>query len=457
MEQTYMKERPVVGLVLAMSLPMMLSMTVSSLYNIVDSYYVAALSEDALTALSLVYPLQNLITAVTIGFSVGINAAIAYFLGAGETDRAARAAGGGLWYSTVHGVVLAVGCIAVLPAFLGLFTRDAAVAELGVRYGRIAFAFAPVVAWSMALEKMHQAAGRMVGTMLGMLCGCVSNIVLDPVLIFGLGPFPAMGIEGAALATGIGQTLGFAFFLGLCRVRPLPMRVDRAAFRPDRDMARTLYGVGVPAALNMALPSALVAALNVILAADGQVYVLALGVYYKLQTFLYLPANGIVQGMRPLIGYNYGAGESARVRSIYRVALAMAGAIMAAGTVVCWAAPGELAGLFSRNPATVAAGARALRIISLGFLVSAVSVISCGALEGLGMGGPSFAISALRCGVILIPAALVLDGAMGPEGVWHAFWITEAVTAACAAVIYRCALRRGRRAEGKHPPDTSRR
>ena len=224
-------------------------------------------------------------------------------------------------------------------------------------------------------------------------------------------------------------------------VRPIRVHVSRRYLKADRQLDRKLYAVGIPATLNMALPSLLISALNAILAAYGQIYVVVLGVYYKLQTFLYLPANGIVQGMRPVIGYNYGAGEHMRVRRIYQITLAMSSAIMLLGTVVCLAIPQQLIGMFSTNPETVQAGGTALRIISAGFIVSAVSVTSSGALEGLGKGVPSLIISLLRYTVIIIPAAFLLSRIFGPDGVWHAFWIAEAVTAVIAILIYRRAVR----------------
>ena len=188
--------------------------------------------------------------------------------------------------------------------------------------------------------------------------------------------------------------------------------------RPDRQMAGKLYAVGIPATLNLALPSLLISALNGILAAYSQSYVVILGVYYKLQTFLYLPASGIVQGMRPLIGYNYGAGEMKRVRKIYQIALVMNLIIMAVGTIICLAVPEALIGLFTDNPATVREGALALRIICAGFILSAVSVTSSGSLEGMGKGTPSLIISVCRYVAVIIPAALILSGIL-------ADWITS--------------------------------
>lgn len=437
MQQTFMKTRPIFPLVLSMSLPMVISMMVASLYNIVDSYYVAKISEDAMTALSLIYPMQNLINAVTIGFSIGANAVISYHLGAQDLRRAGDAAVQSIVYNAVHGVLLTVGCIAAAPFFLGLFTEDAQVIRLGVRYCRIAFSFAVFVAVSMSMEKIFQAAGKMLMTMLCMLSGCVVNILLDPILIFGWGPFPQMGIEGAALATGIGQVLSLALYVICYFTRSLPVRIRFSPGAFDLRLAKKMYAVGIPAALNLALPSLLVSCLNMILAAYSQVYVLVLGVYYKLQTFLYLPANGIVQGMRPIIGYNFGAGEHERVKQIYRAALLLSVGIMGIGTVLCWLIPGQLMGLFSSNADTIAAGAAALRIISAGFVVSSVSVISCGALEGLGMGRPSLVISLLRYALLILPAAFLLSRLWGADGVWHAFWITEAITAVISRILYQ--------------------
>lgn len=436
MNQTYMKDRPVLPLVLSMSLPMVLSMLVNSLYNIVDSFFVARISEDAMTALSLVYPIQNLINAVTIGFSIGVNAVISYYLGAQDRERAGAAAAHGLLLNALHGLILMAGSIAVMPVFLSLFTSGITL-ELGLRYSNIAFLFSVIIAAGMSYEKIFQAEGRMLTSMLCMLCGCLTNIILDPLMIFGIGPFPALGMEGAALATGTGQLVNLLLYIVIGCVRPLSVQIRWKAFRLNKEIALKIYAVGLPASLSLALPSLLISALNRILSAYSQSYMLVLGVYYKLQTFLYLPANGIVQGIRPLMGYNFGAEEHGRVREIYKTALALAAGIMALGTVLCWAVPGQLMGLFAESAETVEIGATALRIISGGFIVSAVSVISCGALEGLGRGGPSLLISLLRCAVLIIPAALLFSRLWGPAGVWHTFWITELLTAVFSLLLCR--------------------
>ena len=440
MNDTFMKEKPIFPLLVSMALPMVISMLVNALYNIVDSLFVAQISEDAMTALSLVYPVQNLINAIAIGFGVGINAQIALHLGAGEHKKANMAATHGLMLSLLHGVVITVVSILIMPTFLRMFTSDETVIRMGVTYSRIAFLFSTVIMATLAFEKIFQAVGRMRVTMVGLMAGSVCNIILDPMLIFGIGPFPKMGIAGAALATGIGQILTLTIYLFVYNTTEISVRVRRDCMTPNRKMDVSLYAIGIPAILNLALPSLLVSFLNSILAAYSQVYVVVLGIYYKLQTFLYLPANGFVQGMRPLIGYNYGAQEHARVKKLFQLTLLMSAAIMAAGTVICQLASGQLMGLFTQNPETIAAGQTALRIISIGFVISAVSTTASGALEGLGKGAESLVIALCRYVVFIMPLAALLCNWLGADGVWHAFWLTEVLAAVVSGIVYRRAV-----------------
>lgn len=445
MNEAFMKEKPVVPLMLSMALPMVLSMMVNSLYNIVDSFFIAQISENAMMALSLVYPVQNFINSVGVGFGIGINAAIALFLGAGERDAADRAASQGMVMTILHGVVLLVVSISIIPAFLRMFTTSEEIVDLGIRYSHVAFSFSLVITVGMTFEKIFQAVGRMKVTMISLLFGCVTNIVLDPMLIFGISPFPEMGIEGAALATGIGQVLTLIIYVAVYLIRPLPVSITIKRMKPEKTILCKIYSIGIPGTLNLALPSFLISALNVILATYSEVYILVLGIYYKLQTFLYLPANGIVQGMRPLMGYNYGAGEHKRVRRIYQVALCMSGIIMIAGTIVCLLFPEVLMGLFTGTAATIHAGEVALRIISGDFIVSTISVTSAGALEGLGKGTQSLIISICRYVVIIIPVAFLLSRWLGAVGVWHAFWVAETLTALIALVVYRKSVAEGQK------------
>ncbi len=446
-EQTFMKEKKILPLVLSMSLPMVISMGVNSLYNIVDSYFVAKMSEDAMTALALVYPVQNIITAIAVGFGIGTNAVISYFMGARQQEDADRATTQGMLFNLLHGILLAVICIGVMPAFLRMFSSDEKVISLALIYAERAFIFAPVIAAGVAFEKIFQSVGRMKVSMFCMMCGFVANIILDPMMIFGIGIFPEMGIAGAAYATDIGQAITLIAYLVFYVARPIPVKIRKKYLKPDRSITAKLYGIGIPAALNIALPSFLISALNGILAGFSGSYVLVLGVYYKLQTFIYLTGNGIVQGIRPLVGYNYGAGEHGRVREIYRTAIRLTAVVMLVGTVLSWTIPGQLIGMFTSNADTIRIGIQALHIVSLGFIVSAVSVTTCGFLEGMGKGTSSLCISLSRYVVVMIPAAFLLSRFMGANGVWTAFAVTEFITAVYAYCVYRNCVKKFLRKE----------
>ena len=226
MNQDFMKEKPVFPLLLSMGVPMILSMILGALYNIVDSIFVSKISEDAMTALSLVYPIQNLIHAAGVGFGIGMNAAIARILGEGKSREANMAASQGMPLSLIHGLVLTVLGIAAMPWFLRMFTDDETTIAYGLAYANIVLLFSAVDALGMAYEKIYQAVGKMVLAMMSVLVGCLTNIVLDPLLIFGLGPFPEMGIEGAAWATGIGQTAALVFYVVVNGLRPLNVKIS---------------------------------------------------------------------------------------------------------------------------------------------------------------------------------------------------------------------------------------
>ena len=437
MNQEFMKKKPILPLVISMALPMTISMLVNALYNIVDGYFVAKISEDAMTALSLVFPLQNVLTAITVGFGIGINAVVAFYLGANDKKTADTAASLGMFFNIIHGVVLTVLFLTTIPVFLKLFTGNKDVISSGMQYSYVVFSFCIPVSISMTFEKTFQAVGRMKVSMICMMAGCVTNIILDPLFIFGAGFIPAMGIKGAAIATVTGQCVTLLAYFLFYTFSSVPVRFSLKELHFDGKIYKKLYSIGIPAGLNMALPSLQIFVLNKILSVYQGGYVLVLGSYYKLQTFIYLPSNGIIQGIRPLIGYNYGAGERKRVEQIYRLTLELTAGIMAIGTALCWLIPGELIGLFTENPETITIGIAALHIISLGFILSAVSVTSSGALEALGRGMASLVISVMRYVAVIIPAAFVLSHLIGVTGVWWAFVCTESVTAMVAYVLYR--------------------
>ena len=362
---------------------------------------------------------------------------IAFYLGAKDIQNANDIANQGFILSLIHGIVLTIGGIAVINPFLKAFTSNDGIIKLGIEYCSVVFLFTTINSLNLYFEKLFQSFGNMKITMIGLGVGCITNIVLDPIMIFGLGFMPKMGIKGAALATGIGQCVTFVIYIVYYLAKPTSVKVDKAYLKLTGKTIKSLYLIGIPAILNLALPSLLISSLNAILATLSQVYVLVLGVYYKLQTFLYLTANGIVQGMRPIIAYNYGAKEYKRVKKIYNYVLIMIAVIMAVGTVLCLTIPCNIISLFTTNAETVKVGASALKIISAGFVVSAVSVTSCGALEALNKGKESLVISLCRYLVIIVPCAFVLSKIVGANGVWNAFWITEALTAVISFVVYK--------------------
>ncbi len=443
MDQTYMKEKPVVPLLLSMGIPVIISMIAGALYNLVDSIFVAMISENAMTAISLVYPVQNLAHAAGVGFGVGINAMVARRLGEGKEQMANQTASQGIFLSVVHGIVLTVLGMAIIPYFLKMFTSDEETISYGLTYFYNVFLFSTIDTMGMAYEKVYQSVGKMKISMAAVLIGCLVNVVLDPIFIFGLGPVPELGIRGAAWATGIGQTSSLLFYLILNRIKPLNVKILIRDMRPSKEICAGMYSVGIAAALNMALTSLLLTALNAILAPFSQVYILVLGIYYKLQALLYQAASGVVQGMRPLIGYNYGAAEYERVKKIFRAALCIVGVIMITGTLLGEIVPGFLMRLFTQSAFTVETGITTLRIISPGFVMSALSVIASGAFEGLGMGAKSLKISLMRYALIIIPIAFCLSRIIGPVGVWHSFWIAELITAFYAGMSWKntCSLR----------------
>lgn len=339
MNQEFMKKKPILPLVISMALPMTISMLVNALYNIVDGYFVAKISEDAMTALSLVFPLQNVLTAITVGFGIGINAVVAFYLGANDKKNADTAASLGMFFNIIHGVVLTVLFLTTIPVFLKLFTGNKDVISSGMQYSYVVFSFCIPVSISMTFEKTFQAAGRMKVSMICMMAGCVTNIILDPLFIFGAGFIPAMGIKGAAIATVTGQCVTLLAYFLFYTFSSIPVRFSLKELHFDGKICKKLYSIGIPAGLNMALPSLQVFVLNKILSVYQGGYVLVLGSYYKLQTFLYLTANGVVQGMRPVLSFNYGAGEHKRVRNIFICSLSIIGIVMTLGTILCLIAP----------------------------------------------------------------------------------------------------------------------
>ena len=427
---------PVRRLLLNMAWPMMLSMLIQALYNLVDSMFVAQLSSDGFVALALVYPIQTLMIAVCVGTGVGFNALLARRLGEGRPDEANRVVANGYFVYLVCWVVFLVLGVGLAPVFMGLFAPgQPQVIDYGIQYLSIVTGASVGICMQFAGERTLQATGNTVGPMVIQGIGAVINLILDPLLIFGIGPFPRMEVAGAALATVLGQVVGMV--LGLCMVRRSSIvRLSFRGFRPDSAIIRTMFRVGVPAILVQALATVMNLGMNLILPLFTASGVFILGAYFKLQSFLFMPVNGLNNALIPIVSFNYGARQRSRITGVIHFALVLSAAIMAVGTVVFLAIPGPLLRLFDADAAVLAEGISALRLIALSFVCAGVSVILCAALQALGAANSSLVVSLLRQLVLLFPLALLL-GALRPSLVWLAFLLSEGAACLTALLLYR--------------------
>ena len=431
-----MGSRKMMPLLLSMSLPPMISMLIQALYNIVDSIFVARIGSDALMAVSLIYPLQNIALAVGVGFGIGICACIAKSIGAKNQAEANEAAAHGLVYSIIHSAaLLLVGLFFVKP-FLSMFTTDPAVLSMGMDYGTIVMCFSFTTIFHCYVEKMFQGVGNMIAPMLMQGIGAIINVILDPIFIFGGFGIPAMGVKGAAIATIIGQLVACLISVWLFVHKNTGIHLSLKGFRPSLAMTKRIYAVAVPSTMMMLLPSILVTTLNKILVSLSAAAVNVLGLYMKLQSFVYMPANGIIQGMRPIIGFNYGAQNHQRMREAVRCSMLAIGVIMAAGTGLFLLFPDLILSWFAATGDTLTIGKTAFSIISLGFVISSVGMVCAGAFEALGKGVHSLCISLLRQFIIIIPLSYLLVKPLGLTGIWITFPIAEITAAALAAVLY---------------------
>lgn len=431
----FMKTKPVLPLLLSMAAPMMLSMLIQSLYNIVDSIFVARLGTKALSAISYVYPLQNIVLSLSVGIGVGINSVIARRLGEQRPKEAHRAASIGLALTLVHcGAIIVFGLLVTKP-FLSIFHPDEQTFHWASQYSYIVLCFSSGSLLQIYFEKVFQSVGAMKETMLSLLTGCITNIILDPILIFGLLGFPAMGVAGAAVATVIGQFLSLFVYVFIYLKKDIGIRIRPRYISFDKAMIASIYGIGIPSSLMLAAPSLMTGVLNFMLAGFSELYVAILGIFLKLQSFLYMPASGIIQAMRPIAGYNYGAGERERLHRLIRCCMVMTAVIMMIGTVAALAFPNWIFALFSDNDQLTGPGSLALRIVSLGFLISSVSTVYAGLFEALGHGRNSLLITFIRQIFVIIPLGFLLSRFWGPAGIWACFPIAEALAAGVARLL----------------------
>ena len=435
--ENIMGTKKVMPLLISMSVPPMISMLIQALYNIVDSMYVARVSEDALTAVSIAFPLQNLIIAVSCGFGIGLSSCVARALGARNEKEVTSAATHGFLLSGVHWLLFVLMGLFVTGPFLGNFTDSPQIYEMSCQYTQIVLCFSIGSMYHLYAEKLFQATGSMVLPMIFQGAGAIFNIILDPIFIFGWFGIPAMGVKGAAIATVASQILAAAlsmiFFLKKCT----SVRIHLKGFRFEKNMLWKIYTVAIPSAIMMSLPSVLVAALNSVLSAFSATAIAVFGLYIKIQTFVYMPANGVIQGMRPIMSYNYGAGNRKRMKETLKASLEAAGVIMALGTLLFMAFPQGIMKLFNANAEMLEIGVPMLRIIAIGFIISTVGCVLSGAFEALGKGVQSLVVSLLRQLIIIIPLSAVLSKTAGLYGVWATFPAAELIAAVIGCILYR--------------------
>lgn len=434
-QENKMAAMPVKKLVLFMSWPIMLSMLIQALYNLVDGIFVARISEGAFLALGYAFPAQSLMIAICAGTGVGVNALLSRRLGENNPKEAGEVAMHSYLIYFLSFVGFALFGLFLAKPFIGLFTADAEILQAGTTYLRIVTIGSLGMCMQFSAERILQASGNSIGPMIIQGAGALFNIVFDPILIFGIGPFPAMGVTGAAVATIAGQWLGL--FLGFIMVaRNRVVVFHWKDFRFDGVIIKNIYRVGVPSIVMQSLSTVVVFALNKFLSLISDSHVFVLTAYYKIQSFVFMPVFGLNNGVIPIIGFNYGARQPKRIHEAVRFALVLALAIMCLGTVLFWVIPAPLLALFDATEAVMAVGVPALRIISLCFPMAAISIILGGVFQALGAPLPSLICSLLRTLIVLVPAAALFTFFF-QDGIWFSFVISDAVALTAAVIFYR--------------------
>lgn len=436
-KQNKMGTMPMKQLVFRISFPLMISMLVQSLYNIVDGIFVAKISEDALTATSLAYPVQMLMIAVSVGTGVGINALLSQTLGRKDFEKVSRVAMNGLFAAVCGSLIFVVLGFFVVPVFLSAYTDNAEILRDGTSYLRICMIFSTGIFIAATGERCLQATGKTWLSMLAQSVGAVCNILLDPILIFGLCGIPAMGVTGAAVATVAGQWAAAIVALWLNHFHNQEVVLRVKGFRPEGSILKAIFRVGLPTMVTQAIGSVMVVGMNGILCLYSSTAVAFFGVYYKLQNFLYMPINGLAQGLIPIVGYNYGGGNTERVMEALKTALRGAVIFMLCGTAVFCLFPGRLLSMFDAGADMLAMGIPALRVISAVFLLTGVTVTIGYYFSGLGNGVVNMVSSLLRQLALLLPLAYLFSSRLGLGFTWYAFWVSELV--ACAFAVICCA------------------
>lgn len=451
MQENKMGVMPVGRLLLTMSLPIILSMLVQALYNVVDSIFVSKISEDALTAVSMAFPFQNLMISVAVGTGVGINALLSRSLGEKNFAQANKAAGNGILLALLSAVVFMVaGTLAAEPFFRAQDAATEEIVKMGATYISICSVLCVGVFVSVTFERLLQATGNTVYTLFTQGIGAVINIIFDPLLIFGLGPFPEMGVAGAAVATVLGQIVGAALGVFFHLRVNKELHVTPADLKPDGHIIGRIYAVGVPSIIMGSIGSFMTFAMNKILNTFTSTAVAVFGVYFKVQSFIFMPVFGLNNGMVPIVSYNYGARNKKRLVDTVKLAMVFGVAIMLVGLLVMQFFAEPILTLFETEQAALGAGGQAalitigvpaLRTISYSFIFAGFCVVAGSVFQALGHGVMSMMVSIIRQLVVLVPVAWLLSLSGNLELVWWAFPIAECFSVVLSTIflvhIYR--------------------
>ena len=427
---------PIKKLVVTMSLPMMVSMLVQALYNVVDSFFVSQISENALTAVSLAFPAQNLMIAFASGTAVGVNAVLSKSLGEKNYEKANKTAENGLFLVFLeYFIFLAFGLFGV-RFFYSVQTDVIEIIENGYQYTSICSILSFGVFGQIMTERLMQSTGRTIYTMFTQGFGAIINIILDPILIFGLIGFPGMGVAGAAWATVIGQICAFIMALILNAKYNTDIKLSIRKFRPDLKIIKNIFSVGVPSIIMMAIGSVMNFLFNKILISFTETAAAVFGVYFKLQSFIFMPVFGLNNGIIPIIAYNYGAQKRARMMKAVKLGIVYVFLFMTAGLLIMQIFPDKLLSIFNATEEMMRIGVPALRTISLCFIFAGFCIVIGSVFQALGRGVFSMIVSVSRQLVVLIPAAYLLSLTGNLNNVWWSFPIAEIASVIASAVCF---------------------
>ncbi len=432
---------PVNRLLITMSIPMIISMLVQALYNVVDSVFVSQINENALTAVSMAFPIQNLMIAVAVGTGVGTNALLSRSLGEKNQEMANKAANNSVFLACASYLIFLIFGLTCSELFYKLQTDIPEIISYGKDYISIVSVLSFGMFLQIAFDRMLQATGRTFFTMFTQGAGAVINIIMDPILIFGWFGFPKMEVAGAALATVIGQIIAAMIGAAMNVAKNTDIRLGIRDMRPDKEVIGRIYSVGLPSIIMSSIASVMTFCMNKILMSFTSTATAVFGVYFKLQSFVFMPVFGLNNGMVPIIAFNYGAKQRQRIMKTMKLAMMYAFGMMAIGLIIFQLFPAVLLEMFNASDAMLAIGVPALRTISISFLFAAFSIISISMLQALGHGIYSMFISVGRQLIVLVPLAYLLAQTGNLNLVWLAFPLAEIMAIVLSCIFLRKVLK----------------